>query len=1108
MLTTDSSGFAVAGQTEGTYNYAPVTGQRDILGYIRSPQAGSTGTGYGSNPFMDIGAYQYVNLNPPQVTGVTETPTQGATPVNFYSVGGISGVNQTPWTINVTFNGPISASTLNANTVSLVDLGSNPSQPLDQDINLSGKLTYDSSTDTLVINLAAAGLTLGTDAYQITLFGSGSPVITNLQGVALDGENTVGNSATGAQLALPSGNGYPGGNFYDSFIINTTPPAVLPGSLTLDPASDTNIVGDDITMSTLPTFDGTVSEPNPTLVPLVGQTVILDIGIEVLVNGVPTTYFTTAGAPADLDQFIRPDAGTATTTTGGAFKVTVGTDAANTGLVTNTNPLANLFGTYNVGASGDLSPLPGTVSGYYVARVIVVDQSGNQSNPTDPNAQVPFVVDNTAPTATFTSPTSGQVLTSLNSGVLNFTFTTNKNLDPTSLTAASIVVTSAGPDGILGTTDDVTIPVDPNSISVTFLDKGIGGSGAEQISFSTLAGTALTNDLYAVTLLNTGTDAVRDIAGNLLANPVTETFAVFVPSLATNLFVEAGANATTATGTRENPYATIGAAMTAATAGDVIAVLPGVYQEQVTMKPFVRLLSAATSSTDGTVFTTSTGDALSTVIRAPFEASAPAGTYATITASGVQSFAGLVTEIAGFTIASPLVSNPASGTINPSSVAVDITNSNIILDKDYVIDAGTGVLVTTSGASALTPSIYNDGIIGNTTGLEIDDAGSTPSTTTPVQVINNDFAFNTIGLTLDNSATTPIQAYVASNIFWENHDQTNARNGFAVFSQNVNKVTLQNNLFYGNGASDTNQSNATNNLGNGFSPALLGTTAAAAESNLGNFVGNPSFVFPIDPRPGSDGPANFYIDADFQLTSVSAAIDNAWEATAIPTDFLGNSQVHINGGLGIAGYGPRDIGAFEFGGTGGQAIGGSFRVVTTSLVPVAGETYAAGATYTTTTSPTSVTVTFSGNVNPADISATDLVLSGSAINPSSPVKVTSLTWIDAHTVEFNLAGQFNSSGSVNVSIAPNAIQSTTGAANMGYSDNVVLKIAPVATPTPTQTATPTSTKTSGSSSTPAPSPAPAPKGPLHKLKAVAHHAKKVVHHAKRLSSSTSSSTRS
>ena len=151
--------------------------------------------------------------------------------------------------------------------------------------------------------------------------------------------------------------------------------------------------------------------------------------------------------------------------------------------------------------------------------------------------------------------------------------------------------------------------------------------------------------------------------------------------------------------------------------------------------------------------------------------------------------------------------------------------------------------------------------------------------------------------------------------------------------QNVNKVTLQNNLFYGNGASDTNQTNATNNLGNGFSPALLGTTAAAAQGNQGNFVGNPAFVFPIDPRPGSDGPANFYIDADFELTSVSAAIDNAWEARPSPTDFLGNSQVYINGGLVSPATAHATSVPSSINGTGGQAIGGSFRVVTTSLVP-------------------------------------------------------------------------------------------------------------------------------------------------------------------------------
>ena len=97
--------------------------------------------------------------------------------------------------------------------------------------------------------------------------------------------------------------------------------------------------------------------------------------------------------------------------------------------------------------------------------------------------------------------------------------------------------------------------------------------------------------------------------------------------------------------------------------------------------------------------------------------------------SGIISLNGLITEIAGFTIASPLVSNPASGTINPNSVAVNMMNSNITLDKDYFIDAGIGIAVTTSGTSALTPSIYNDGIIGNIDGLVINDAGSTPSTT-------------------------------------------------------------------------------------------------------------------------------------------------------------------------------------------------------------------------------------------------------------------------------------------------------------------------------------------------------------------------------------------
>ena len=679
-LTTDPNGDTTANPIPGTYDYAPVSGQRDLLGYIRAPKIGSPSVGFGSNPFIDIGAYQYVNLHPPEVTSVTETPLSGATPQTFYTVGGSAGANATPWTINISFNGPLDPNSINANTVMLTDLGSNPTAPIDQPINLAGKLSYDSSTDTLIINLAAAGLTLSTDAYQIELFGSGSPVLTSPQGIALDGENTVGDSPTGAELALPSGNGYPGGNFFDSFIINTTPPSVLAGSLTLDPASDSNIIGDQITSTTLPTFDGTVNEPNAQLVPLAGQTAVLEIGIAVDVNGVLTEYFdptTLPASEASLAQYIRQDAGTAVSGAGGAFQVTVGIDAANTGLVTNTNPLPGLFPLYNVGPDGLLSPVPGDDSGYYVARVVITDQSGNQSDPTDPNAKLPFVVDTSPPVLTVQSPTTDQVITSLNSsGAINFTVITNKNIDQTHFTAQSIQLINAGPDGILGDADDVTIPIDPNSIKFTLLDTVSGGKGREEIQFSS-EGT-LTNNLYQLTLLSTGPDAVRDIAGNVATPAASQQFIVDVPALQQNLFVGGPSfvtNPAAVIGTRENPYPTIGAAMTAAVAGDVVAVLPGVYTQQVTMKQFVRLLSAAPSSTDTTVFTTSTGDALSTIIRAPFEAAAPTGVYSTVSATNVESFSGLRTEIAGFSISSPLVGDPANGFINPNSVALSTSTT-------------------------------------------------------------------------------------------------------------------------------------------------------------------------------------------------------------------------------------------------------------------------------------------------------------------------------------------------------------------------------------------------------------------------------------------------
>ncbi len=142
VLASDPNGVSLLNTVPGTYSFEPYSGQRDLLGFIRAPKIGSPSVGFGSNPFIDIGAFQYVNLHPPEVTGVTATPLQNATPVPFYTVGGSAGTNVTPWTINITFNGPIDPNSINANTVKLIDLGSNPAAPIDENINLAGKLTY------------------------------------------------------------------------------------------------------------------------------------------------------------------------------------------------------------------------------------------------------------------------------------------------------------------------------------------------------------------------------------------------------------------------------------------------------------------------------------------------------------------------------------------------------------------------------------------------------------------------------------------------------------------------------------------------------------------------------------------------------------------------------------------------------------------------------------------------------------------------------------------------------------------------------------------------------------------------------------------------------
>ncbi len=455
----------------GTSNWMPISGVRDQNGYLRVDDPNVATVGFGSDPFYDVGAFEYRILSPPEVTAVGAV-TNAASPggsqnINFYSTTTLVGANLTPEEIDVQVNQLIDPNSINNLSVQLVGSGGDGlfGNGNDVPINLSGKLSFNNTTHTLVIKLAEAGLVLPTDKYRLTLLGNGSQVLTNPQGLALDGENTVNGSPDGALLPLPSGDGFPGGNFYDNFIINTTPPVVKTGSFQLSPSSDTNIVGDFITTATQPTFIGAITEPNPALVPVSGQTAILDIGVALLsTTGTTTIYYADSpNIPAALVPYLRNNAGTGVTDANGNFSVTVGVDGAGTGLVKNTSPLTTA--PYNVGSSGMLTPLPGTVSGYYVARVRVVDQSLNESNAATAN----FVVDTSAPAVTVASPAPNSVL-SQSTTPLTFVVDANKNMDLTHFTTAQIQLLKSSANGSF-TTGTTTIAISP-TITVKYLAAG------------------------------------------------------------------------------------------------------------------------------------------------------------------------------------------------------------------------------------------------------------------------------------------------------------------------------------------------------------------------------------------------------------------------------------------------------------------------------------------------------------------------------------------------------------------------------------------------------------------------------------------------------------
>ncbi len=1066
-LTATTPGTAGNGFNASTYGFTPLQGQRDILGNLRGPQANAPNPGSGVNAFIDLGAYQYITQNPPLVESVTATAANSSTTSNLYVAGGLAGINQYPSQISVGINERLNPATITPNSVQLIGSGGDGlfGNANDINYNLANRLSFNNNGNLLIIN--TAGLFTQAqlnDEFQLVLKGTGPSILRDNNGLALDG-NTNNNTAP-----LPSGvDQFPGSDFSVLFTISTHSPSLVSGTFGLAPgsfktASNTATppnIGAPIVNNNKPTFVGQITDIFPPANPLQGDQVFVDIS--------------TTGNPNNFDIL---GAATGVTNATGNFSVTVAQALPD-------SPWA-------VGPDGVQGTKDDT--GTSLARVRVVNAAGNQSIlPTDPfssfinaGAAFGFQVDTVPPKVTALTPASGTLATPNASGQVIVSATFTKNIDPTTLNATSVLVTRAGGTGNF-TGAGIAVPIVAGSFNIAYLGTP---KGAVTVTFA-LQG-PLPNDFYRITLKGTGATPIRDVAGNALDGAGTgvagsgdftnQPFTVFSPGNARLIYVDINsiATGTTNQGSRANPYKTIAAGLAAAQTGDDVLVLPGTYRERVSLKSQVRLLSASPSSTDAG-FTP--GNALSTIIYGV----APVGTSPfggiVVTAQNLTTIPGVPTELSGFTILAPLLGDNVRGPLDTTSVGVALINANVLVDKNYIINAGIGVNIGTTGTNVSGPMVLSNVIVGNFAGVGISDQGSTSSYTVPTEIINNTIADNTLGVYNVSSNPGVLQAYILNDIFYSNHDLSSSRNGTAIQSGAANTLNVGSNLFFGNGVSGAPSSNASGTFV-GFNPALL----SSRPDTLGNILGDPFFVSARDPRPNGDTPPVFFLYANYDLTSRSPAINGALNSVAPTTDILYRRPVSIPG-KGINGSGPASIGAFYYLGTTGTGTGGggtgpvstpivaAFRtastvapsnasmvggglpigtrqlaVVNTSLNPD-GTTSAAPGIATSLSGLTSIDVNFSNNLDESSVQASDLILTGSGLNPANPAKATGLTWVDGHTVRFLLTGGFNSTGSVNLSIPQGAIKDTQGDSIAPFAEDFLVASNSLI-PAPTATAQP------------------------------------------------------
>ena len=346
-------------------------------------------------------------------------------------------------------------------------------------------------------------------------------------------------------------------------------------------------MGDYVTYSTLPSFVGTITEPNTALVPLNGQTAIVDIGIDVG-NGTTSTSPTRRTSRATCCRTSartparRSPTPTATSRSPWAWTGPApGWSPTPTRCSTRRTTSAPAASSCRCPARSTATTWPGPGSSTRAATSRI---------PTDPNAQAPFVVDTVDPTVTVTSPVANSVISS-STGAVQLRRRHQREHGSDSLHHESDPASPVGPQRQLHRNrrhhHRHRLERSPSSISTP--GTGGTGQGADRLQHAQRRWpTACTSSPWSARRPTTA--SATSPATSPASGDVVMTFAVFDPNNVTGVFV-GGANYVTdptlPQGDRANPFPTITAALAAASVGDRLEVLPGVYTENVMLQPLV-----------------------------------------------------------------------------------------------------------------------------------------------------------------------------------------------------------------------------------------------------------------------------------------------------------------------------------------------------------------------------------------------------------------------------------------------------------------------------------------------------------------------------------------